>query len=287
MPIHQRSLLLYALLVVAAIAALPLHAQSVAGAPESLRSDVKVEELLAVEGDCVRIAYDPVSHMLYYLTLGGDIYRVDPAVPMKERVYTTADHGLAGAPGFAIDAAGTFYLGSNISEGEFNTGIIRRGILTKDGRRWSTVAITERHPLNTFYNHEFNAVEVSVDGRYLYFNSGSRTDHGEAQHSDGPLAGVREMPLTSKIFRIPIDADSLVLRSNIDSLRAGGYIFADGFRNTFDLAHSPDGELFGTENSSDHDDEEELNWIRKDQHYGFPWRMVTNENPQLFPGYHP
>jgi glucose/arabinose dehydrogenase len=284
MSLHILASLACALLIVNSIAA---YAQPVAGPPQSLRSDITIEDVLAVEGDCVRLTYDPTSGMLYYLTLIGDIYRVDPAAATKTRAYTAGDYELHGAVGLTIDAAGTFYVLGNHIEGDYNTATVKRGVMEGGKRVWSMIAYTEPHPLNTFYNHAFNAIEVSPDGKYLYINSGSRTDHGENQHTDGPLAGVREMPLTSKIFRIPLDADSLLLRSNIDSLRAGDYIFADGFRNTFDLAHAPDGELFGAENSSDHDDEEELNWIRKGNHYGFPWRMGTHDNPQRFPGYDP
>jgi len=47
------------------------------------------------------------------------------------------------------------------------------------------------------------------------------------------------------------------------------------------------GELFSGDNSGDRDDNDELNWLREGGHYGFPWRMGTNDTPQQFPGYDP
>ncbi|HUM45388.1 MAG TPA: T9SS type A sorting domain-containing protein [Chitinophagales bacterium] len=65
------------------------------------------------------------------------------------------------------------------------------------------------------------------------------------------------------------------------------FIFADGLRNTFDLAYTPSGDLLGCENSGERDDPDEINWIRKGLHYGFPWVMGGNYNPQQYPGYDP
>jgi glucose/arabinose dehydrogenase len=268
-----------------------LHAQRPqrigASDPEPLRSDVQVRALLDVEENCVRIARDPSSGYLYYATLGGDIYRVDPAIPAKALAYTAQDHGVASPQGFAISPDGTFFLVGNIMENGVNSGIIRRGAIAGVSRVWSTVATAEPYPLNIHYNHAYNAVEVSPDGRYLYVNSGARTDHGEDEHRNDSLAGVREVPLTSKIFRLPADAHDIVLRNDLDSLREAGYIYAYGVRNSYDLAFAPDGELFAPENSDDRDDGEELNWIREGHHYGFPWRIGTHDTPQRFPGYQP
>lgn len=70
-------------------------------------------------------------------------------------------------------------------------------------------------------------------------------------------------------------------------MKSHGYIFAEGIRNTFDMAFDPDGNLFGTENGPDRDMADELNWLRPGLHYGFPWQIGGADNPQQFPNYNP
>jgi hypothetical protein len=93
--------------------------------------------------------------------------------------------------------------------------------------------------------------------------------------------------LTSIILRLPTAAIDLVLPDDREELRGAGSLFAEGVRNTFDLAFSPDGDLFGPDNGPDRDMPDELNWLREGQHYGFPWRMGAEDNPQQFEDYAP
>lgn len=251
---------------------------------------VDVARVATLPEGVVGIAYDPVQNALYALTGGGDLYRVEltgGADPV--RVATAADHG-APAPtfGIATDAQGTIFLVGSRRTERTNTGVVRRGRAAPAGRVWETVAETAPYPYGrTAFDHSLSAVAVHPDGTWLALNSGSRTDHGEVQDGGGTYPGVREVPLTSAIFRVPADATDLVLPDDEASLVAAGYLFADGTRNSFGLAFDADGELFGAENSGDRDDGEELNWLRPGRHYGFPWRMGTNDTPQQFPGYDP
>jgi hypothetical protein len=118
-------------------------------------------------------------------------------------------------------------------------------------------------------------------------NSGSRTDHGEVEDNGGTFPGVREVPLTTKIFRLPADGENMLLPADEAALRASGYIYAEGLRNAYDLAFAPNGELFATENGPDADMPDELNHIREGAHYGFPWKFGDVDNPQQFPDYDP
>jgi len=86
---------------------------------------------------------------------------------------------------------------------------------------------------------------------------------------------------------VPAGASNLILSNDLAVLRAGGFVFAEGTRNAFDLAFAPNGELFATDNGPDRDMSDELNWIRPGLHYGFPWRMGGADNPQQFPNYDP
>ncbi len=78
-----------------------------------------------------------------------------------------------------------------------------------------------------------------------------------------------------------------MLANDRNDLVINGYLFAEGLRNTFDLAFASNGDLLGTENGPDRDMADELNWLRQGHHYGFPWRMGGEDNPQQFPGYDP
>ena len=244
--------------------------------------------------DAVRIGFNPLSEMLLVAGLGGDISSIDPS-PSNERVtlrYRNSDHG-APVPlmGMAIASDGTIYLVGNdagSSPGN-NIGVVRRGVPDgQGGHIWETVATTEPYPRSaTPFDHNVNAIVLSPDETELYLNSGSRTDHGEVQDNNGQFPGVREVPLTSAILRIPATATDLVLPNDEQSLLQGGYLFADGTRNTFSLAFDGVGRLFGTENSGDRDDEEELNLIEEGRQYGFPWRMGMTDTPMQFPGYDP
>ena len=134
---------------------------------------------------------------------------------------------------------------------------------------------------HTWFDHRFSGIAVGPDGDMLYVNSGSRTDHGEMYD------GIREEGLTAAIFQIPADGDELTLPNDREALRAQGYLFADGTRNAYDIEFAPNGDLLGTENAGDRDDSEELNWLREGHHYGFPWRIGTNETPMQHEGYEP
>ncbi len=253
-------------------------------APRPLRADIQVRRFLSVENNCIRIEKDPASGDLYYLRISGEIYRLDRNGPSRQLVSAAADHGITSAAGFAISNNGTFFLVGNLTQNNTdNIGIIKKGELQGNTRVWSTVAQTVPYLLNIQFNHNFNAIAIGPNEQFLYVNSGARTDHGEDQRGDG----TREFPLTAIVLRLPFDGQNILLENDAAFLKTNGYLFASGVRNHFDLAFAPNGDLFGVENSGDRDDSEELNWIREGFHYGFPWRIGTNNTPQQFPGYNP
>src|SRR6185436_18107918 len=95
------------------------------------------------------------------------------------------------------------------------------------------------------------------------------------------------LPVTSLILKIPASSVNLVIPNDSASLLASGLIFVTGIRNTYDFGYNAAGDLFGVENSSDRDDEEEINWLRQGKNYGFPWMMGGNYNPQQFAWFNP
>lgn len=260
--------------------------------PRPLRDDIRIRKAAEVGPGMLRLVKDPGSNDLYYLSPQGDVFYLSPQPGREVRgtlAYSRSEIG--GAPyamGLAFGPDRTLYVVGNEGEGPRNRCIVRRGVLSGGGRRWSTLARTEWYQKsNTQYDHLCNAIVVSPDGRYVYFNSGSRTDHGEIQTAEGNFPGLREVPLTSAIFRVPANAQELVLPNDEAKLKAGGYLFADGVRNAFDLAFNAAGDLIGVDNGPDANFPDELNWLRQGRHYGFPWRFGAEDNPQQFADYDP
>ena len=177
----------------------------------------------------------------------------------------------------------------NVNAENTATAIVYKGKLDADGKRvWTTLVSTVPYEKsNTQFDHTFNGIVISPDGKYLYMNSGSRSDHGEVEDAKGAFPNLREIPLTSAIFRVPTDTDNQVLPKDEAELKSKGYMFADGTRNTYDLAFGPNGDLFGADNSPDADYPDELNWLQEGHHYGFPWRFSNMDNAVRSPDYDP
>ncbi len=280
---------------------LPLFAQFGPSGPVAEMSGVEIRKMADIPGGFVnrhpvRIAQDPTDGTLYVLATsapdGRDpgstsiVYRLDPAQDgtfAPAAVLTDADHGTPRPVGMAFGPDGSLYLVGNEEVGEAHTRIVaRRGTPAGEGWDWSTVFTSEPYLFSyTYFDHRANSVVVSPDGSALIVNSGSRTDHGEM------YGGVREEGLTAVLLKVPADAVDLMLPNDRQALREGGYLYAEGIRNTADLAFAPNGDLLGPDNAGDRDDPGELNWLREGEHYGFPWRIGGNDTPMQFPGYDP
>jgi len=268
-------------------------------APVVLNTNLQVRLVInttnATGSPSVRIAKDPRDNQLYYLKLNGDVFRLNLPIggnATSTRVYSAADHGLASnVEGMAIGPDGTIYLTGNITTNQGNSTMaqVMKGVPNAGGTRvWSVLAQTEPYPRSrTAFDHICSALVLSPDGSFLCLNSGSRTDHGEVQSTGGLYPDLRDTGLTAKILRLPTSGSNLILTNDINILRNSGYIFAEGTRNAFSLAYSPNGDLFGTDNGPDRDMADELNWLRAGAHYGFPWRLGGADNPQQFPNYDP
>lgn len=229
---------------------------------------------------------NPATARLYVLKPDEGLFKLG-LEPAALELVTPAATFPGEATGLAFDADGLAYVVLNtVTDEVFNKATILRGVPKGEAFAWETVAVTEPYPRsNTIFNHNYNGIVVSPDGDWLFVNAGSRTDHGELQDFDGRFPGLREAPLTAKIFRIPKDADNLILPNDEAALSKEGYIFAWGTRNAYDLAFAPNGDLFGTDNGPDADYPEELNWLREGRHYGFPWQFGNRDNQQQFADY--
>ncbi|MEQ9308888.1 MAG: PQQ-dependent sugar dehydrogenase [Balneolaceae bacterium] len=269
---------------------LQLFAISVISQPTIVDEEVSINNIASAPSGSIRLSFNKNDSTLYLITQEGNIYRVRISRGLNVLVQTNNDHGLSDVQGFDISEDGRFFIVGNNknSENATNVATIMRANVIDNEWIWEKVAETEPYPTsNTAFDHIMNGIVVSPDGSKLYINSGSRTDHGEIHDVDGRYPGLREAPLTAKILTIPSDTTNLLLENNLESLREKGFIYAEGTRNSFSLAFDGEGNLFGTENAGDRDDSEELNWLQKGKHYGFPWVIGGNETPMQFPGYDP
>ena len=240
----------------------------------------------------VRLQHDPITQELYYITFLGELHKLktNAAGTLYDTLIATQlQHNITHLQGFTFKDSMVFLSGNRKTAGQQGYGIIARGKLTANGgRTWTNLLTTQTYPSSaTLYDHAFNAIVPTPNGDSLVFSSGSRSDHGEIQSTNGLYPNTREVPLTTKIFIVPINANNLFLPNNEAQLDAMGVVFAKGVRNEFDIAYNSQGRLFGVENSGDRDDSEEMNWLQRGKHYGFPWEMGGNQTPMQFPNYNP
>ncbi len=263
--------------------------QPISGGPVLLRSGINLRKITNVPGESIKLARNPVDGQVYMLNLKSGLYQVDlTTARLVKRAATNEIVGKATPAGMAFAPDGTLFIVANQKVGPNETqALIRKGQAGSNGDfAWVDFASTAPYPMsNTYFDHLFNGIVVSTDGKWVIVSSGSRTDHGEVQSNDGAFPETREVALTAKIFRLPAREQDLTLPNDEAALRATGMIFAEGTRNAYDLEFAPNGDLFAVDNGPDADYPDELNWIRPGQHYGFPWRFGEHDNPQQFADY--
>ena len=266
------------------------ESQPIPGGPYLLRAGISIRSVANADSGSIKLALDPQTGDLYILNSTTGLRRMKMDGSYKvEKVANPKDILEDGTlSGMAFGPDGALYVVADRKVKEiYNQAIIRKGIVDLQGIfQWKTLAETEPYPLsNTPFDHMFNGIIVSLDGKKVYVNSGSRTDHGEEENNHQNFKGVRDVALTAKIFQIPTDAENLTMPNDEDALKAQGLIFAWGTRNAYDMAFAPNGDLLAGDNGPDADFPDELNWLREGKHYGFPWKFGDQDNPQQFPDY--
>lgn len=267
--------------------------------PVAKAENLEISQLMEVGGEAVRILYHAATNQLYYTTFNGDVFKIrerNGGKPDSVKILSVKDHGITRLQGAAFYNNYLFLSGNVDQDNKKGTnGRMVKYLLnaadttgTVDSSKIKVVFTTVVYGANkTIYDHGWNALEISPDGKFIFVNSGARTDHGEVQDNGGSYPNARDNALTSKIFRFPIDAENLFLEDDINKLKAAGYIYAEGIRNAYDMAFDKNNQLFAVVNSSDYDNPEDMFWVREGHHYGFPWIMGGIENPQQFPGWKP
>lgn len=266
-------------------------ARKAAAAATPLVPGISVSVLRYLPFNPVRIIHDDRKKVLYISALSGDVYqmplREDGSAGAETLLISASEHSINYLQGLEYHD-NTFYLVGNENDAAnfHGRGRVQKCVINPDGSHtWTHIMTTELYPSSgTLYDHAFAGVCLSRNKDTLFVSSGSRTDHGEVKNS-GSYTGLREVPLTAKIFAFPVSVSDVILRNDQEYIQSSGFLYADGTRNEFDMAINGHGHLIGLENSGDRDDPEELNWLRKGRHYGFPWRMGGNDTPMQFVPY--
>ena len=267
-----------------------VETQPVSGGPVLLRAGISLLSIAKVDAGSIKLVLHPQTGDLYVLSPSSGLHRIkmDQSHQVEQLASPADIVEDATLSGMEFGPDGTLFVVANRTVKKiYNQAIIRKGTADQDGTfTWKTLAETEPYPLSgTQFDHLFNGIVVSPDGKTVYVNSGSRTDHGEVEDNSSNFPETRDVALTAKIFQIPADAEDLILPYDEEALKANGRIFAWGTRNAYDMAFAPNGDLFAGDNGPDADFPDELNWLRAGKHYGFPWRFGDQDNPQQFPDY--
>jgi glucose/arabinose dehydrogenase len=260
--------------------------------PNVLRNDITIRPFFKIDNTDTqtRIVYDASDKSFYTIAWNGDLFHLiaDAAGTYSiQRLSGAEDHQINYLQGLALHE-GAIYLAGNvvIQQGISGYGKAVKAKITSGKMVWTEIFKTAQHASSkTLFDHAFSAICFSPDGKDMFISSGSRTDHGEVKDNEGRYPNLREIALTSSIFKIPANTEDLLLPN--DSAAVAPYIYVRGVRNAFSLAFAANGDLFSVENSGDRDDPEEMNWIRPGAHYGFPWEMGGNDTPMQFTGYNP
>lgn len=259
----------------------------VAGGPTLHDSRLGVRRVATIPVNSIRLAYDAPTQTLLMLNMEQGLVRIDPQSGAKTIVSSPAEMLVgATASGLAVTSGGTVFVSGNLVVEKQTQAVVRRGIPTGSGYRWETVARTVSYPRSdTPFDHLVNGIAISPDESYIVVNSGSRTDHGEIESQNGAFPDTREVALTARMFKLPIDGVDILLEN--DETAVAPYVYARGFRNSYDPIFAPNGVLYAGDNGPDADFPDELNAVVPGKHYGFPWRFGTIDTPQRDPAYDP
>jgi len=250
---------------------------------------ITIDSILFTKPGASKMAMDAISNHLFYTTGSGDIYEVFmPAAGSASDSlrYTATDHGIPSLQGLYFRDS-VMYICGNVWSATTSVGKVKKATLQPNGTRvWTDIVTTAPYPsASALGDHGFTGVTLDPSGSNIYVSSGARTHLGEVRTNGGAWPGYREVPMTSHIFKFPVNTSGLVLQNDSTMIANSGYLFASGTRNAYDMAWDGNDTLFAIDNSGERDDPEELNWLREGKHYGFPWRMGGNDNPLRFSPY--
>ncbi len=215
----------------------------------------------------VCIAQSPTSHNLYAVSneqtaSSTRLYRVNvDDDPMTTTQITGLGSLIEFVQGFTFDSLGNLYLASK--EGKIVKGVDTDPDPAVDAFTFSLIADLDNSLIGLGSgDHGVGGLAVDPGDNWLYINSGSASHYGYLSNG------------TPEVFAGKVNAR--ILRATLD----GGIIvtFAEGIRNSFDIAFRADGTLFGVGNgpNTNCDYAEEFNRLEENKHYGFPYEYGSD-----------
>ncbi|MGB0390003.1 MAG: T9SS type A sorting domain-containing protein [Salibacteraceae bacterium] len=256
-----------------------LYSQNV----KALDSSITIQEIISIEKNAVRLVYNTLNNRFLYSTVNGNIYEVELVSRTQKLLFDSKDHGITYMQGMAIRDSQLVVCGNINAFQPLTTG--RVSLAKFEGNNsweWKVLAETEPYKSADYFDHLFSGIVITLNGDSVIWCSGARGDHGEVQDYYGTYPNLRGLPITDALLSVAVTEDSLILKDDSTWLAQNGVLYAKGARNFFDFEYSPKGNLYALENSGDRDDPDEMNRIFKGAHYGYPWRMGGNSNPQQY-----
>jgi len=233
---------------------------------------MKLREVVQLPDFATRLAGPDRDGTVYVLGQKGAVYRLDVVNTLVVPILQPADYVRPAnadivALGLTLAPDGRLWLTTNrgLNDGGPNklnevviwrsTGAAVAGALKMEP--W----FVHHYPYGVGpFNHGVSHLAFGPDGM-LYVSSGSRTDGGEAGTAPGIFTG-GEVETTACLWRF----DPKSAKPEIE-------VFARGLRNAYGFAWDPAGNLFTVSNGPDVNAPEEMDFIERGKHYGFPFQF--------------
>ncbi|MBC7368671.1 MAG: PQQ-dependent sugar dehydrogenase, partial [Undibacterium sp.] len=236
----------------------------------------RLRDLAHLPAKTIRFVTAPGAGWLILLGEKGDLYRLDLATAAITHLLAAKDYADVAAGTFAplgltIDSARRLYVVTN-QQVPATPHHLNRVIIFRSAPLDATGTPAQLKPWfqtsypwgNNYYNHGVGNIAEGPDG-LMYVTSGSRTDGGEVNGGVAGQASIywkgAETEITAALWRLDPKSEKPALE-----------VFARGIRNAWTFAWNDRGELFSASNGPDANVPEELDFVERGKHYGFPYQ---------------